>query len=157
MKRSFVVLLVLSFGAAGQTSTAPAPAIYENLNAVLWMQTSAEYRATVLQTYRSAEASLLRALADHTWTAALEQTNAFADLPPAVILDLDETVFDNSAFQAQLTAEHGSYTEPGWSAWVANMRAGLVPGAADFLAMAHAHGVALFYVTNRVCDSAKAD
>jgi acid phosphatase len=136
---------------------AAADPTYENLNAVSWMQTSAEYRALALQTYRAAENSLLRALADPSWTAALEQTEPASKLPPAVILDLDETVLDNSAYQARLTAEGGSFNDKTWSMWVAESRAGLVPGAAQFLAFAHAHGVALFYVTNRVCDPGKAD
>ena len=47
---------------------------HENLNAVVWMQTAAEYQAVSRQTYRAAEASLERALRDPSWTAALEQT-----------------------------------------------------------------------------------
>ena len=46
---------------------------HENLNAVLWVQSAAEYRASALQTYRAAEASMMRALQDKTWTAAIEQ------------------------------------------------------------------------------------
>lgn len=80
---------------------APSPS-YENLNAVLWMQNATEYRGLAAQTYRAAERAMFRALETKQWTAALEQTNAFENLPPAVILDLDETVFDNSAFQARL-------------------------------------------------------
>lgn len=140
-------------------SPAPAKAAgaHENLNAVLWMQTSAEYRGLALQTYRAAEASLLRALNDKTWTAAVEQKRFVPDLPPAVILDLDETVLDNSAFQARLTLNGGTFTDEGWQKWVGEKRAGLVPGARDFLMTAHAHGVAAFYVTNRVCDPKQAD
>lgn len=130
---------------------------YEGLNSVVWMQTSSEYRAMALQTYRAAEVNLMRALADSTWTAALEQTQPSAARQPAVILDLDETVVDNSALQARLTATQGAYSDQVWTAWVKEVRAGLVPGAAQFLALAHAHGVAIFYVTNRECDPTKAD
>lgn len=124
---------------------------HENLNAVVWMQTAAEYQASALQTYRAAEASLLRALKDPNWTATLEQTGDFRALPPAVILDLDETVLDNSVYQARLAADNKTFTDESWAAWVAERKAGLVPGARDFLNFAHAHGVRLFYVTNRVC------
>ena len=79
-----VLFLALAAGCYSQT--------YENLNSVLWVQTSAEYRAATLGIYRNAEAAMVRALADKTWTAALEQTQPAADLPPAVILDLDETL-----------------------------------------------------------------
>lgn len=138
-------------------SAGKAQASDENLNAVIWMQTSAEYRASALQAYRAAEANLLRALADKTWTAALEQNLPVADLPPAVILDLDETVLDNSAFQARVTATGGSFTNDSWQKWVKERRAGLVPGAREFLLAAQARGVAPFYITNRVCDPNTAD
>ena len=82
---------------ANGQAPAPAAAPHENLNAVLWVQSAAEYRASALQTYRAAEASMIRALQDKSWTAAIEQRRPVPDLPPAVILDLDETVLDNSS------------------------------------------------------------
>lgn len=130
----------------------------ENLTAVLWTQSSAEFRASAYQTYRAAEASLLRALADPNWTAALEQMpEAAAKLPPAVILDLDETVLDNSASQGRLIHERKYFSEPEWARWVAERRAELLPGALDFLKVAHANSVAIYYITNRVCDPQKSD
>jgi len=132
-------------------------AAHENLNAVLWVQTSAERRASTVQTYRAAERQLLTALNDPNWTAALEQFGDFQKLPPAVILDLDETVLDNSAMQARLIKEKKSFSNTEWTKWVDERSAGLVPGAIDFLKVAHANGVAIFYVSNRVCDPAKSD
>jgi 5'-nucleotidase (lipoprotein e(P4) family) len=132
-----------------------APATYENLNAVLWMQTSVEYKASTVQTYHSAEAALLRALRNPHWTAALEQDGHFENLPPAVILDLDETVLDSSVFEARMTVSGESYSEPAWTKWVNERSAGLIPGAMDFLQFAHANGVAPLYITNRVCDPSK--
>jgi 5'-nucleotidase (lipoprotein e(P4) family) len=149
MYRTFLLCLICAGVAAAQT--------HENLNAVSWVQTAAEYRASAIQTYRAAEASLMRATHDKNWTAAIEQRRPVADLPPAVILDLDETVFDNSAYQARLTATAGVFSDEGWQKWVAEKQAALVPGARDFLLTAHANGVASFYVTNRVCDPNKAD
>ncbi|HYP08048.1 MAG TPA: HAD family acid phosphatase [Bryobacteraceae bacterium] len=149
MNPRFLLCLLMAGFAAAQP--------HENLNAVNWMQTAAEYRASALQTYRAAEASMLRALHDKTWTAAIEQRRPVADLPVAVILDLDETVLDNSVHQARLAAAGAAFDDPGWQKWVAEKRAGLIPGAREFLLAAHAHGVAAFYVTNRVCDPNKAE
>lgn len=72
-----------------------APRELENLQSLLWMQTSAEFYATVRQTYAAAQATLEHALHDKTWTAAVEQTGDFTNKPPAVILDIDETILDN--------------------------------------------------------------
>jgi acid phosphatase len=130
---------------------------HENLNAVLWMQTAAEYQAAARQAYRAAEIGLERALKDPAWTAALEQahdsTGNYDQLPPAVILDLDETVLDNSAYQARLTARGGTFSDESWQKWVAETKSAIVPGAREFLSFAHARGVRVYYVTNRVCDS----
>ena len=79
-------LLICSMG-AGAISAQPAATArentpHENLNAVVWMQTAAEYRASALQTYRAAEASMVRALNDKNWTAALEaETGRFPICP----------------------------------------------------------------------------
>ena len=77
------------------------------LNSTLWTQTSVEYAGTARQAYRLAEVMMDRALADSTWTASLEQaengSEAYRDKPPAVVLDVDETVLDNSPYQARLT------------------------------------------------------
>jgi acid phosphatase len=140
---------------------AQAPHPHENLNAVLWVQTAAEYQAAARQAYRAAEETLEHALRDPNWTAALEQsrdlTGDYAKMPPAVIVDLDETVIDNSVFQAQLTVQRRAYSEQNWQKWVEARRAGLVPGAREFVAFAHARGVAVYYVTNRSCDPGNAD
>jgi acid phosphatase len=127
------------------------------VNAVAWVQTAAEFHASAVQTYRAAERQLIAALANPNWTASLEQSPDFSKLPPAVILDLDETLLDNSAMNARLMKENKTYTEAEWIRWVNERRSRLIPGAIDFLKIAHANGVAIFYVTNRVCDPAKSD
>jgi acid phosphatase len=141
-----------------QPNAAPAPNngarhTHENLNAVLWTQTAVEYRAVARQTYRLAQLQLDAALKDPQWTAATEQTGASA-LPPAVVLDLDETVLDNSAFQARLVADstpyHAApYTEEAWNRWCEERKADAVPGAVEFLSYAKSRGVTPFYITNR--------
>jgi 5'-nucleotidase (lipoprotein e(P4) family) len=150
------VALLCSLFATGFGKPAATPA-YENLNAILWMQTSVEYKAAAVQTYRLAQTALLQGLGNPHWTAALEQNGDFENLPPAVILDLDETILDNSVFQARMTATGGSYSDVAWGKWENERSAGLVPGAMDFLQFAHAHGVAPIYITNRTCDPTKED
>lgn len=143
------LLLFLSF-----TAFACAQSSNDYVNPIAWVQTSAEYKATALQTYRSATEKLKEALATPTWTAALEQVEPdFHKLPPAVILDLDETVIDNSAMQARLVKEGKVFTGEEWARWVNEKRAGVVPGAVDFLKAAHSLGVAAFYITNRTCST----
>lgn len=148
---SLLVLLSACATPRPSTDAPPAPRTNENLNSVLWTQTAAEYAATALQAYQGATVMLDRALTDSTWTAALEQLEEgdYHDLPPAVILDVDETVLDNSAYQARLVQHGAEFSRGSWQGWVREEEATPVPGALAFTQYAAQRGVAVFYVTNR--------
>ena len=135
--------------APAPVADAPDLAAHPTLFATLWQQTSAEYRAAALQAYDEARETLPIALADSSWTAAVEQEGDFSMLPSAVVLDVDETVLDNSPQQARTILAGGSFDPAAWGAWVNEARAPAVPGAREFLALADSLGVAVFYVTNR--------
>lgn len=130
------------------TPTVPAD---DNLNAVLWVQRSAEYKALSEQTYRAAADHLDAALKAKHWDALVpeERGNAATGLKPAVVLDVDETVLDNSPYQARLIHDHAQYDEVTWDQWVAEKKARAVPGVVDFARAAKARGVTLLYVSNR--------
>lgn len=122
---------------------------HELLHSLLWMQTSAEYRTITATTYRLAEEALDRALRDRTWTAAVEQTGDFQDLPPAVILDLDETVLDNGPFEGRLIKDRTTFSQSKWDQWVQEADAQAIPGALEFIGAARRKGVTLFFIANR--------
>jgi acid phosphatase len=122
---------------------------HELLNSVLWIQTSAEYDTLSRLTFRQAKEALIRARADKTWTAAPEQTGDFANLPDAIIVDIDDTVLDNTPFQGKLVAARTRYNQPLWDDWAARAQANSTPGASEFLAFARDNSVVVFYVTNR--------
>lgn len=122
---------------------------HEILNAALWTQTSAEYRATTLQAYQLASANLDRALADTQWSAALEQSSDYADLPPAIMLDLDQTVLDTSRYNARIILQHGSHTREHFAEWCRQSTAPTIPGAKELLEHATRQGVAVIYVSAR--------
>lgn len=138
--------------APGATQAAAVPAD-DNLNAVLWMQRSIEYRALSETVFRAATGHLDAALADPSWDALVAAERAAAGdasaLPPAVILDIDETVLDNSAYQARLVVDGKEFTDPAWDAWVEERQAIPVPGAVAFTQAAAAKGITVFYISNR--------
>jgi len=140
--------------AAARTPTGAVPDVtdtvgLEGLNATLWVQTAVEYRASALQAYELAGRMLEPALEDSSWTAALEQTGDYAALPPAVVLDVDETVLDNSPYQARLILDRDVFGPRTWDAWVEERAAAAIPGALEFCLRAAEHDVTVFYVTNR--------
>ncbi|MFZ2754411.1 MAG: 5'-nucleotidase, lipoprotein e(P4) family [Lysobacteraceae bacterium] len=131
-------------------ATAAVPAD-DNLNAVLWVQRSVEYRATAETVYRAASDRLDAALKDPDWDALVpdERATPARGLPPAIVLDLDETVLDNSPYQARLVREGNEYNEATWDAWVREEKAQPVPGVVEFARAAQARGITLIYISNR--------
>jgi len=113
------------------------------------MQTALEYEASAAQAYRLATLQLDEALKDPAWTAALEQTAPASALPPAVVLDIDETVLDNSPAQARQVRDNAPYSEEAWTRWVMEKRARAIPGAKAFTQYAVSKGVTVFYISNR--------
>jgi acid phosphatase len=142
-------IVVPAIGLLAASGCATVPPSVEQLNAVLWVQSSVEYEATTRQAFRLAEVRLAEALDDPGWTAVLEQGESLSGLPPAVILDVDETVLDNSPFQARLIRDRRNFESKAWSAWTAEARARAIPGALEFVRRADSLGVRVFYVTNR--------
>jgi acid phosphatase len=116
------------------------------------MQTSAEYRAAALAVYANARKALDASFDNPFTKAALEETVNDPGQPPAVILDLDETVLDNGAFETRAIRAHKTYDSKMWKEWTAEGAARAVPGAAEFLAYAQSRGVTPFYITNRDVD-----
>ena len=133
----------------GCASTQARVDTHETLNAALWTQTSAEYAANALQAYGVASRMLDQALADPQWTAALEQDGDYADLPPAIMLDLDQTVLDTSHYNARIILQHGSHAREHFSEWCRQSTAPAIPGAKGFIDHAIRQGVAVIFISAR--------
>lgn len=124
-----------------QVGQAPNPQ-ERTLDANLYMQTSAEYRAVCIQTYNWATERLTQKLAH------LDDSSK----PPAVVMDLDETVVDNAGFQSYLDREKLTYSEEVWEKWESGFptEVRLIPGAKSFIERAEAMGVTVIYLSNRL-------
>lgn len=109
-----------------------------NQDAVLWQQTSAEYEALCHQAYNLATQRLI----------TLSQMANFKS-GMAIVMDLDETVLDNSPYNAALVKNGKSYTENSWNKWVMQIDAEPVPGAVQFIQMAKNLKFQVFFVSNR--------
>lgn len=107
--------------------------------ATLWMQKSAEYRALSYQAFNVAKMQLDKYLETHK-----ESKDKLA-----IVVDADETVIDNSAFESHLVGQDYGYGSKVWAEWMADAKATALPGALEFLNYAKSKGVETFYVTNR--------
>ena len=83
-------------------------------------------------------------------TAAL--ANVAAGLPPAIIVDVDETVLDNTPYGARNVRDNKGFNDASWNDWVQSRAARPVPGALEFARAASARGVTLYYISNRLAE-----
>lgn len=104
-------------------------------NSVKWLTQSNEYQLITEALYKQAT------------NAILEKTNSSE--PWVVVMDIDETILDNSAYQVRLDMTNASYSPQSWDAWVVSSRATLVPGAKAFMESVFAKGGKIALITNR--------
>jgi acid phosphatase len=112
------------------------PATRDFTNAVLWVRTSVEYEVAVRQSFDLALSRLERALAESPES-------------PAVIMDVDETVLDNSDFHARLIVEDRPFHSDEWDVWLSGTEARAMPGSVGFVSAARRLGTSVYFITNR--------
>jgi 5'-nucleotidase (lipoprotein e(P4) family) len=151
--------LLFPIAAAAQESTPAAAPVTpdDNLNAVLWMQHSVEYQASTMAAFALAKRRLIQAMGDPWWTAVPDvQKGNYSKLPPAIILDVDETLLDNSKYQAWNISSGQPFSNETWKAFVEAKVSTAIPGAVAFTRYANARGIKVFYVSNRTEDMEQA-
>lgn len=136
MKRfiSGILLMLSSATLVAQTNSGAR----DYTTAVLWQQRSGEYRALAFQAYNFARLSL-----------AIKMQYVPQDKKNCVVVDVDETVLDNSPYQGYELKRDMSYNQADWVKWTSKGVADTVPGALGFLKYAATQQVETFYITNR--------
>ena len=132
-----------------QQGTQPQAIVADNeyqVGAVLFMQKAAEYRALCYQAFNWARWQLD---ADFDKKNLKKLPKEQRKMSRAVVVDIDETVLDNSPHQAELIKNRMPFTPSIWTAWVNRREAKPIPGALEFLKYANSKGVRVFYVSNR--------
>ena len=141
---SVIGIIALS-AVASSCCKAPAGQPENNMKHLLlataWFQQSAEMRACYYQSYTLAKMALKE-----------NQQNYKGTKPMAVVLDIDETVLDNSPFEAKLMGDRQNYSDSAWMEWSARCEAQALPGAAEFIAYARELGVEVFFISNRILE-----
>lgn len=143
--RIFTLLSLFLLGACQQSKekNTPYPPTAQDSDAILfgtlWLQSAREAELARSQAFSLAKAKL-----------TINQLLFSGDeRPKAVVLDLDETVLDNSPYEARLIKDGESFSPESWQAWVEEANADLIPGALDFLLQAQKNGLEVFYISNR--------
>ena len=107
------------------------------LNAVLFQQTAAEYRALCYQAFNIAKLRL-----------EMDSRKMGLSRQQAIVLDIDETVLDNSPHGAMCILNNTLYPAY-WKEWMDAANAKAIPGALEFLKSAEKNGITAFYISNR--------
>lgn len=121
------------------TITAQTPIQENAIQAVLWQERAAEYKALCYQAYNTAHLQLDMMLQEYKDAAK----------PLAIITDLDETMMDNSPFNGKMIQTDKNYSKQDWIEWGEKRSAKPVPGSVEFFKYAASKGVEIFYVSNR--------
>ena len=106
-------------------------------NDIRWVVKSKEYDILCEQIYNTAWGKLSRLLKN-------------SDSNSCIVMDLDETVLDNSKYQIDLTKKGESYNPESWSKWVNLKEAELVPGAKNFIDNVNKTNVRIVFLSNRM-------
>ena len=133
----FFIALTVQVTSVAQVSPVPEPAS-TNIKtlSVFWQQHAAEYRALCYQAFNFAK---LR----------LDEKKLKKRYRYAIITDIDETVLDNSYYEADNIREGKEFAKASWHTWTNKAKATAVPGALEFLQYAKKKGVSIFYISNR--------
>lgn len=138
LKLYSIVLLSAALFSCGSTQKATTSASDHDklLMAVAWYQHSAEMAALYYQGFNIAQQRLDQAV-DTNWKGK----------SLAVVVDIDETMLDNSPFEATLI-NNADFKE-GWYNWTNKASAKALPGALEFAKYAQSKQVDIYYITNR--------
>jgi len=109
---------------------------YHLIQATNYAQTAAEYKALCLQAYALAKIQVEKSI--HQGIDNI-----------AVVLDLDETVVDNSPYTGWQINSGNAYSSDTWANWISAAEAEAIPGSIEFLQWADSNDVQLFYISNR--------
>jgi 5'-nucleotidase (lipoprotein e(P4) family) len=112
----------------------------QNVDATIYQNASAEVYRLYQQGYELARIRL---------DANLQRPHT---LPPAVIVDIDETVLDNSPSNVTDIVHGRTYVPAEWKKWTNMASAKALPGAVEFLNYAAGRGCAVYYISNRDTD-----
>lgn len=132
-----LIFSVLAISCKQKTEKEAVPTNEKLLFATLFVQQSAEFKALSHQAYNIGRLQLDRAIAENKSKKKL-----------AIVLDIDETVLDNSPFEAKCILENTNYPTH-WVEWCKEEKAESIAGALEFINYASQNGVEVFYISNR--------
>lgn len=142
MKKVYTIFIVFTLLAVScNTKNEPKNTQDHLIMSVLWYQKSAEMKALYYQSFNLAKLRLDQELAKNQ-----------QEKKKAIIVDIDETMLDNSPFETNCIRTGKGFTQERWSNWTSKASAKALPGAVEFSHYAKSKDVEVFYLSNRSVD-----
>ena len=142
MKRKWFLIITLPLFISCSNNQQIDNTLTENQDqlilSVLWFQKSPEMQALYFQSYNNATKSLTEKV-----------KKSIDKRPKAVVMDIDETILDNSSLEAYQVINNVTYSDSLWKRWTDMAMAEPLPGAKEFILNAQSQGVEVFYISNR--------
>lgn len=113
-------------------------------NDVRWVKESNEYKAICHQVYSNALGKISNKLHYNRSSLNIPNHNF------AVVMDLDETVLDNSDYQVDILSKNQTFSIESWSLWVKEEKASLVPGAFNYITFLRDNNIQIIFISNRM-------
>ena len=113
-------------------------------NDVRWVRNSVEYKSLCHQVYSQAIYKLEQKVKHNKFSLNTHKNNY------AVIMDLDETVLDNSDYQVDLFDKNQTFNMDSWATWVEKEEAKLVPGAQKYINHLRKNNIQIIFISNRM-------
>lgn len=133
----FLVVLLVQFGVSCGALEKTKNPQEKFIMANLFYQKAPEVKALYYQGYNAA----IDYLKSHSKKSRAKNK--------CIVMDIDETILDNSPYQGWLFENKESYTSRTWEAWVAKESAKAVPGSLAFYKYALKKGYKIYLITNR--------
>jgi 5'-nucleotidase (lipoprotein e(P4) family) len=127
-------LLCRVFSGCVSSETVPVNHNADLVMGIAWQQNSGEYAALCYQAFNLGRQYIL---------------SLPGEGKRAAVLDIDETVLDNSKYAAWMVTTGNPWANETWEAWCNAADAGAVPGALAFARFLTAQNIEVFYVSNR--------
>ncbi len=145
MNKKLISILLLTFSLLMNAEDFTEKSLEnEAVMAVNWFQTSGEYKALSYQAFNTAKESFLKI-----------RTNYIGENKLAVVVDLDETMVDNSPYAAWRILEGKSFSGTTWDERLDARDAKAIAGAIEFSKFINSNGGEMFYVSNRTTGKLK--
>lgn len=136
-----IIALLFFVVQCNRTPVQPDHSEVLGIQSLVWTQFASENSALYLQGYNVATDRLA------------EELTGKHEMPVAVVLDIDETVLDNSPYNVDLVRKGNGYSDETWNRWCKREEATPLPGALEFTTFAADRGVEVFYVSNRLAET----